>query len=1179
MAPGDGQQTLSSFFKPDRVLTKRPARNPVINGVLVLDDDSDDDTLASTSTSTARHHKRLKSDHPHLEPAPRPPLPHRLAAFAYSHQAAPHSPPTRTAETQKRHDDFVKRLSLGPDLLKRGSRSSYLQNDHYLAARDDSGNARTPRLCASEEDDDGDSSSEGTSSASATKGKGKGKAVEQGESLRLSKYAHKNSKAAENKPATPAGKVKYTPLEQQVVALRKANPGVLLVVEVGYKFRFFDEDAQTASRVLNIACFPSQHMLTASIPTHRVDFHVKRLLNAGYKVGIVRQQETAALKKASDNRSAPFTRALSALYTSATFVDEVGADPLPGEGGETATLMCVVEDAPVAGRRSKGADARVRIGIVAVVPSTGTVVYDEFDDSLMRAELETRMLHLQPSELLLQQDLSSKTEAMVKYLAGQYAAGRTDFSARIDRIVKRPTAAQATSTVAAFFAKKVKSAAAGEDKRKGKGKAVEREPSEIVLSSDDDDDDDDEGTPAMTPGPDGQPAAILDLPKLVLIALASLVAHLEPFGLERVFTHAAAFTPFASRAAMTLNGNTVANLELLRNSTDFREVGSLIGVIDRCKTAMGRRMLRRWVTKPLLSLDLITARHDALSAIHAAPASPTLGNLRTLLRSLPDLERGLARIQFARAAPGELVRVLEAFVRAGRVFDPGDDADADADVRGGTGEDGGGGGGGGAGGGVQSALLRGIVRDLPRVRETAEALLARIEAKAARDGDKEALFVDEGRYPALQAAKEGLQRTADGMHDELKSARKILRKPALQFTKVSQEEYLFEVKIAEAKAVPADWVRINATKQVHRYRSPALQKKLDKLEQWREKVAAAASDAFLAFLQEVASHYELFRQTIVSLATADCLFSLAVVADDNNWARPTLVTEAGTVDLKGARHPIIEAVSHEAFVPNDVEFREGKMRSMLLTGLNMGGKSSLARSIALIALLAQMGSFVPAESATLSLFDGIFTRMGASDDLARGRSTFMVELSETSLLLRSATSRSLVVLDELGRGTSTHDGLAIAHAVLAHLALRTRATSVFVTHYPALGALARAHPAEVRAMHMACREDQGAGAGEGEGVGEGEPPRITFLYRLVPGLASASHGLNVARLAELPEAVVRRAAHKGAEMARVEGDRTARRRESRLAEVLRRVDALACGKVGAAESGETLELCRSALAQ
>lgn len=200
--------------------------------------------------------------------------------------------------------------------------------------------------------------------------------------------------------------------------------------------------------------------------------------------------------------------------------------------------------------------------------------------------------------------------------------------------------------------------------------------------------------------------------------------------------------------------------------------------------------------------------------------------------------------------------------------------------------------------------------------------------------------------------------------------------------------------------------------------------------------------------------------------------------------------------------------------------------------------------------------------------------MGASDDLARGRSTFMVELSETSTLLRCATPRSLLILDELGRGTSTHDGLAIAHAVLEHLVRAVRCTTVFVTHYPALGALARRFPDEVSAEHMACREDP---ADEDQGA---HAPKVTFLYKLVPGLASASHGLNVARLAEIPEEVVQVARDKGLEMERLEGERTARRRERRLAEVLRRVDGIARGEVaGEKEQRETLELCEVALAR
>ncbi|GAA5970599.1 hypothetical protein JCM8115_000833 [Rhodotorula mucilaginosa] len=1170
------QQTLSSFFKPATASQKRPPPDEV----LILDSDDDDDQDAAPASAGARTlagtSKKVKLEHgtratqlspiastSKLAPIAAATSPSsaktpsasakRIREFAYleGKERAPRTTPSDA--DRARHDAFVKRLSLGPNLLQK--RNSYLQKEHHLAAAEQDTEGvfhrrlggstagmspeNTEDLEEEDVDDEEDSPLVGTS-----RSKGKGKAKEVAPS-RLAKFAAKGKSSA----ASPGGdSVKYTPLEQQVLALRKANPGVLLIVEVGYKFRFFDEDARVASRILNIACFPQQHMLTASIPTHRLDVHVKRLLNAGYKVGIVRQQETAALKKASANRSAPFTRAVSALYTSATYVDELDSELL-AVPGSTATLVCIVEDA-----MGPSADAKVRIGLLSVAPSTGAVVYDEFEDGFMRAELETRLLHLQPSELLVQQDLSSKTTAIVKYLAGHAAAGVPDFETRIETIKKRPSLSKASTIVSNFYTAKRRAKAAQ--------RAAQDQASEIVLTSSDDEEEE-KTSPPRRNGTDP-----LDLPKLVLVALASLIKHLEPFGLDRVFRHQSAFVPFASRAAMTLNGNTVSNLELLNNNTDFKENGSLVSILDRCKTAMGKRQLRRWVTKPLLSKELVEERLQAVSEVHRNSASLTLSRIRDLLRHLPDLERGLSRIHFGRATPSELYRVLEAFQRVGRVFEEVDSPDEDQQAELGAGslrQS--------AGGSLHSSLLLGIVKQLPRVRPIAESLLAQIDVKRARDNNKEHLQTDVSKYPELEAAKEGLAKAQAGMQDELVAARKVLRKPALQFTKVALEEYLLEVKIAEAKnIVPGDWIKINSTKQAYRYRSPALQKRLEVLEQWQERVQAAADAAFQTFLQEVSSHYEQFRTAISALATADCVFSLAQVALTNNWARPEIADKVGVVDIVDARHPIIEEISPQPFVPNTIRFGGEYRKQMVLTGLNMGGKSSLSRSVALIAVLAQIGSYVPATQCRISLFDSIFTRMGAADDVARGRSTFMVELSETSEILRLATARSLIILDELGRGTSTNDGQAIAAAVLEHLVAK-ESTCIFVTHYPALALVAKRYPDSVSVNHMACletpREDGHAD--------------VTFLYRLADGLASASHGLNVARLAELPDRIIEVARVKGQELRRATEERTRQRQVSRLAEILKRTALLSAAKEGRGGSQEDkerlLDLCEAALAR
>ncbi|GAA6062466.1 hypothetical protein JCM10212_005369 [Sporobolomyces blumeae] len=502
------------------------------------------------------------------------------------------------------------------------------------------------------------------------------------------------------------------------------------------------------------------------------------------------------------------------------------------------------------------------------------------------------------------------------------------------------------------------------------------------------------------------------------------------------------------------------------------------------------------------------------------------------------------------------MRVLEALQRVGSVFDGLEP------VAGGVESYGGGGAGSSAvGRGFQSRLLREVIDELPKVKRIVRGLVEQVNIKSARDGKKDDLFENEQDWPELRACKEARDTVEAEIEGELKHARKVLRKPALQFKKVSLEEYLIEVKVSEKNIVPADWLRINGTKAYYRFRSPALQRKMQELEQARERLAAAANAAYLSFLQEVASHYAAFRRVISALSTLDCLFSLSMVALSFNYVRPTIVDEPGTLDIVNGRHPIIEQVSHEPFVPNSLEFREGKRQQMILTGLNMGGKSSLSKSVALIALMAQIGSFVPAEACKTSLFDGIYTRMGAFDSLARGRSTFMVELTETSEILKLATPRSLIVLDELGRGTSTNDGEAIASAVLEWIATVIKAVTVFVTHYPNLAALATKYPDSITTNHMACLETP-----RSDGHCD-----VTFLYKLVDGLASASHGLNVARLADLPPSVLDTALRKRQELERIVEERVRARREKRFAEIVRKV------AQGPGAGRDVLEMCKAAV--
>lgn len=353
----------------------------------------------------------------------------------------------------------------------------------------------------------------------------------------------------------------------------------------------------------------------------------------------------------------------------------------------------------------------------------------------------------------------------------------------------------------------------------------------------------------------------------------------------------------------------------------------------------------------------------------------------------------------------------------------------------------------------------------------------------------------------------------------------LRRKQRANYTTVSGIEYLIEVQNDKNSLglVPASWAKISGTKKVSRFHTPSVIKMLRERDQHKESLAAECDIAFLKFLAEISTKYQELRDCVQALATLDCLFSLATVANQPNYCKPEFTSET-SIEVVGGRHPMVEQLLIDAYVPNDISLYAASKRAMIVTGPNMGGKSSYVRQVALISIMAQIGSYVPAASARLGLLDAVFTRMGAFDNMMAGESTFMVELSETSDILKMATDKSLVILDELGRGTSTHDGVAIAHAVLDYVVREVECMCLFVTHYPLLAAFGERFSGEVMNAHMRFTE---GGAEGGEKSGDEE---ITFLYTIGEGVAHRSYGLNVARLAGIPQACLQTAAVKSTQL-------------------------------------------------
>jgi DNA mismatch repair protein MSH3 len=303
------------------------------------------------------------------------------------------------------------------------------------------------------------------------------------------------------------------------------------------------------------------------------------------------------------------------------------------------------------------------------------------------------------------------------------------------------------------------------------------------------------------------------------------------------------------------------------------------------------------------------------------------------------------------------------------------------------------------------------------------------------------------------------------------------------------DEYIIEIS-KSSKKIPGDWVSlkgcgevwalssrlikvidilyIDRTKALDRYHTPFIKERLRQLAESRETLVLESEAAWATTLRDFSAHYASLRQVVLALSSLDCIFSLTTVAKQDGYTRPTIADpcECQQLQIVAGRHPVVEALLPEPFVPNDVNMGNKRHSVYILTGPNMGGKTSFARQVALISVMAQIGSFVPARSATITPFDAIYTRMGAADDDARGKSTFFVELQETSEILHLASSRSLVILDELGRGTSTHDGYAIAYATLQHIIAKLNCLTLFVTHYPALSHLEKVHPNTVQNYHM-----------------------------------------------------------------------------------------------------------------
>lgn len=578
--------------------------------------------------------------------------------------------------------------------------------------------------------------------------------------------------------------------------------------------------------------------------------------------------------------------------------------------------------------------------------------------------------------------------------------------------------------------------------------------------------------------------------ELAFSALGALITYLSMLKIERDLITCGNFAwydPIRKSSTLVLDGQSLINLEIFANTFDGSTDGTLFTMLNRCITPFGKRMLRQWVCHPLADAKKINQRLDAVDALNADDV--VMDRFTASLSKLPDLERLISRVHAGRCKPEDFVRVLEGFEQIEYTMSLLSSFGA------------------GKGEGIIGQLIASMP-DLPGALHHWKDAFDRKKAK-----DDGVFSPQPGVEEDFDASQERIDNVEKSLQRLLKKAREDLGSSAIKFTDNGKETHQLEVPIKVRGTIPKTWKQMSATKACKRWYSPELERLVKDLKEAQETHTQVSKALAGRFFERFDEGYTTWLAAVRIVAQLDCLISLAKASTalGTPSCRPEFIeddNERSVLEFKTLRHPCIETTN---FIPNDIALGGSDPCMNLLTGANAAGKSTVLRMTCVAVILAQIGCYVPCESARMTPVDRIMSRLGAQDNIFAGQSTFMVELSETKKILSEATPRSLVILDELGRGTSSYDGVAVAQAVLHHIATHIGALGYFATHYHSLATEFQSHP-EIRAKRMAVKVEH-------------DIRDVTFLYRLEDGVAEGSYGMHCAAMCGIPDRVIDAAEH------------------------------------------------------
>ncbi|GLB42318.1 putative DNA mismatch repair [Lyophyllum shimeji] len=851
----------------------------------------------------------------------------------------------------------------------------------------------------------------------------------------------------------------FTPFEKQFWEIKQNHYDTILFFQKGKFLELYEDDARIGHQEFDLKLTQRVKMSMVGVPEMSFNFWAAKFLGKGYKVGRVDQAETALgaeMRMAADKSKGKVStdkgkekivrRELNKVYTNGTLVD---AELLTDE--QAGHCISIFEE-----QSTENTDNN-KFGICVLDCSTSQFDLSAFEDDVCRTKLETLMRQLRPKELLfVKGNLSVPTSRLLKAVL--------------------PAACLWTGlrTVEGF-----------------KYEETLQELKTLYPPEDGDEsmagDEDATVLPASVPEPIREMVSCQN----AIVAFGSMIWYLRQLNIDKDILSMKNFNiydPMKRGQGLTLDGQTLAHLEVLVNNEGTDE-GSLLKLLSRCVTPFGKRLFRIWLCMPLQKISDINARLDAVQDLIEHQTFEA--DFTELAKGLPDLERVVSRIHARNCKVKDFIKVLAAFKKLSRGLSQLADTSES----------------------FKSKTIFGLLRSapdlLPNIKHVEDMFV-----KPTSEKDVDELVPREGKdqvYDEIMSEISGLE---EELEDDLKRLEKKLGcKLSYWHSALGNKEIYLVETTSSQKGIPDDWTKSSSTKTKSRWIVRSLQSKVRQLKEARENRNTAIKAFKFRLFEEFDADCAVWLRTIKVFAELDCLFSLAKasIAIGEPSCRPELVDgESAWVDFEKLRHPTLcLSTSLKSFIPNDVKLGGDVGKIALLTGPNMAGKSTVMRMTATGVIMAQLGMFVPAAHARLCPVDRIITRMGAYDNMFSNASTFKVELDECCKILRDATPKSLVILDELGRGTSTYDGMAIAGAVLHQLATHTLPISFFATHYGSLTDDFAYHP-NIRNMHMSTIVDD-------------EKRDLVFLFKLVEGVATSSFGTHVANLAGVPLPVVERA--------------------------------------------------------